>query len=312
VVAIPGIVRQRWARARPVAVVALLVVTIMQPILIAANTVAGDYNWSQGAVGWCLVPLLLAYPTRLGAGIVVGYWVAGAAVEVFCNPSMDTLINVGLGTASILTIQVFALVFNGLMRSAARDAQTEAEARRQLTARARLADALRLEYQRRYARLVANVVPLLTRFSEGILPDEEVRRQARAESRQLRALFDQAGSFDHPLMERMRRVVDAAEARGLEVAVDLVGELPHVGSAEIEQLAGTLGQIVNAEWDSARIVVSSIADHVSVSVVCRGGAAHVPDDITLDERIEMVTSDEDVWFVIGSAMPATSESLASA
>jgi hypothetical protein len=138
------------------------------------------------------------------------------------------MVNIGLGTASILGVQLFALAFNGLMRDAAADAQAETEARQRLVRRERVEEALRAEYQNRCAKLVENVVPLLEEVSRGDPVGDDLQRRARAESRQLRVLFDHATTFDHSLMRQLRPLADEAAARGIDVAVDRVGELPHL------------------------------------------------------------------------------------
>ena len=93
--------------------------------------------------------------------------------------------------------------------------------------------AVREDYRRRYAQLVDNVQPLLERSSSGSTVDSDLQRAARAESRRLRALFDQATTFDHPLLLHLRPAVDAAEDRQVDVGVDINGELPDLTTDEI-------------------------------------------------------------------------------
>lgn len=72
VTAVPGILRGRWRLAK-VAAPGLLVVTIVQLALLPAELVGGYAHWAQSAIGWCVLPLLLALPTRRGALVLVGY-----------------------------------------------------------------------------------------------------------------------------------------------------------------------------------------------------------------------------------------------
>ena len=303
--AIPGIRHGRWRAAWPAAA-ALLVVTVVQPWLLPVELVGGPAHWAQNAVGWCIVPLVLGLPTRIGAAAVILYWVVGAVVAIICEPSAHVLVNIGLGSASILGVQLFALVFNGLVRDAAADAQAETDAQKRLLARDQVAQALRAEYQRRYARLVDSVVPLLRVLSRGGAVDEDLQRRARAESRRLRALFDQAATFDHPLMQQLRPVVDAAEARHVDVAIDLAAELPDLTATEITGLVRPVARVLEATTTSARIVVDCSPGEISASIVCRGisCAARLSEDLArATDDIDAVTSDDAVWFLIRHRLP---------
>jgi len=312
--AVPGIRHSRW-HAAWAATVALMVVTIVQPALLPGELVGGYAHWAQSAIGWCVLPLVLGLPTRTGAAVLVLYWVVGAAVEIIRNPSTSVLVNIGLGSASILGVQLFALMFNGLMRDAAAHAQAETQARQRIVTRDRVTQALRGEYQRRYAKLVANVVPLLESLSRGAAVDDGLQHRARAESRRLRALFDQATTFDHPLMQRLRPLIDAAESRHVDVVVDPAGELPELAEDEIDSLTEPLAPIFEAAVTSARLVVTSTPEEVSVSIVCdttsttpvlsAGSSGRGGDHVDVD----VVTSDDTVWCLIRHRLPARGQLL---
>lgn len=301
--AVPGILRARWRFTRP-AVLALIPVTILQPMLLPPELVGGYAHWAQGAVGWCVLPLLLGLPTGRAAAVLVGFWTLGAAAELICRPDPTVLVNIGLGTASILAVQLFALVFNGLVRGAAAEAQTETDAHHRLFAEDRVSRALHDEYQRRYARLVDNVLPLLRELGGTGSADDDLQRAARAESRRLRALFDQEATFDHPLMRQVRRLVDTAESSDVDVAIDLAGTLPSLNADEIASLVGPLGRIVSAAPASIRLVVNGADSEVSVSIVCDGMAddPHLADDLEAAGCAEVVTSGPLVWVLVRHAL----------
>ncbi len=301
--AVPAI-RRGGARPAWPAAVALLAVTVVQPLLLEPHMLGGYAHWSQGAIGWCLVPLLLGLSTRTGAAILIGYWTVGGAVEFFCNPTAATAVNIGLGTASILGIQLFALVFNGLMRAAATAAQAEVDAHKRIALRELVERALRAEYQRRYAQLVENVVPLLQALRDGVGVDAQLQARARAESRKMRALFDQAATFEHPFMQAVRPLMDAAETRQVGVTVDVAGQLPDLDPADIEALLGPVAELISHTSGSARIVVSCTAQDLSVSIVCQG-LTGIP-DFPANPRVDITSVDHDdtVWVLVDYAASA--------
>lgn len=74
---------------------ALLAIAIVQPLQMSPETVAGRFNWTQGAIGWCALPLLLETSLFRGAVVLVGLWCAGAGAEIIRAPEAATLLNVG-------------------------------------------------------------------------------------------------------------------------------------------------------------------------------------------------------------------------
>lgn len=297
--AVPGILCHRWYPAK-LGAIALAVVTIAQPAMLPADLVGGYAHWAQSAIGWCVLPLLLALETRRGAAVLVGYWTLGAAVEFVCRPEAAVLVNIGLGTASILSVQLFALLFNGLARDASVEAESEQRLHQRLLARERVSQAVIVEHQRRYARLVDNVMEVLRELSESGRVSEDLRRRARVESRRLRALFDQAATFEHPLMQHVRRIVDATEAGGADVTIDLAGELPSLAVDDICGLVAPVSRIAAHACTSVRLVVTGAPDEVSISLVCDGidPDATPTDELDCDGRAEVITSGDTVWVLV--------------
>jgi hypothetical protein len=298
--AIPGLTANRWGSAR-IAGVALAVVMVVQPALLPDDLLGGYAHWTQNAIGWCVLPLVLGLSTRRGAAILAAYWFAGAAVELIRHPTAELLVNVGLGTGSILGVQLFALAFGGLMRDAAADAHLETQARQRLISRDRVEYALRADYRRRYATLVGNVVPILETLSRGGTVDDALQRRARAECRRLRALFDQATTFDHPLMQRLRPLVDGAEERQVDVVIDVTGHLPDLTADEIDAVVRPSAVVLDVAETTARLVLTSTADELSVSIVCDGTAPESTARSELSDEVddfEIVTSEDMVWCLI--------------
>lgn len=68
-------------------VTAAAVVVAAQPFLLPPDKIGSQADWVQGAIGWCLLPLLLQIPTRWAASVLIGVWVLGATVELILNPT---------------------------------------------------------------------------------------------------------------------------------------------------------------------------------------------------------------------------------
>ncbi|GAB3217585.1 hypothetical protein GCM10027535_08590 [Mycolicibacterium hippocampi] len=294
--AIPGILYGRWRYAAP-AGITLLVVAAVQPALLPAELVVGYAHWAQSTIGWCVLPLVLRRPTHTGAAILTGYWLVGSAVTLIREPSAAALLNIGLGTASILAVQLFALIFNGLMRDAAADAHVEIQAHQRLLTRDRVSRALQAEYRRRYAKVVDNVVPLLDALARGHEVDPEMQLRARTECRRLRVLFDQAAAFDHPLMQEIRTLIDLAESRQVEVVVDLGGTIGDLGTDQIASLVTPLGDVLQHANSYARVVVTTSGGLIELSIVC-----DVTSDLAkLRRRLghtELVVAGNEIWCLV--------------
>ena len=236
-------------------------------------------------------------PTRAGVGVLAGFWLVGSTVTLMRAPTAETLVNIGLGTASILAVQLFALIFNGLMRDAARDIAGETQEHQRLVTRDRVTTALRDEYHRRYATIVDNVVPLLSTLAGGAGVDTDIQSRARAECRRLRALFDQADTFDHALMRRIRPVIDAAEARGVDVATDVTGALPELADAHLDALVTPVAHVLSYAVSHARLVVTTVDGNVEISIVIDTAAElrSLPEELS---GAEVVVSDGALWCLI--------------
>lgn len=295
--AIVGIRYGRWWPRWP-ALAVLLGVTVVQSGLLTPSELGSQAHWAQGGIGWCVLPLLLGMPVRRAAMIVSGYWLIGALLIVLRNDSGPALVNVGLGTASILALQLYALLFGELMRGAARDARVETDAQLQLTTRDRVAQAVQADYQRRYADLVDSVIPLLSTLTLGQPASPEVRQQARSETQRLRTLFDQSMSFDHPLMRELRAIVDDVERRGIDVTVHVDGDLPQHDAHSIDRLLDPVARLLSGPVTSARLVLTAAGGEVTASAVCDLAPGEpVPNGNTPDEHdgSSVIAADGKVW-----------------
>ncbi len=298
--AVPGVRHHDWL-GRALAILTLLLVALIQPMLLPLNEIGGQHYWAQGAIGWCLLPLVLELSVPTGTAVLLLAWLLGSAVELIRAPTDAHWVNIGLGTASILGVQLFALAFNVLMRDAAADAHAETEARQRLLGRERVRKALRAEYQHRFASLMHSVTPLLEELGRGQSADDDLQRRARGQSRQLRVLFDQAAVFDHLLMRQLRPLTDEAAARGIDTAVDVIGELPPLTEVEIAGLLAPLAHVLEAGASTAKVVLATTPDEVTASIVCE----HIDDVEQLTDRLaqwtdetDLVVADSTVWLLV--------------
>ena len=299
--ALPGILGNRWGYAWPAAA-CLLFVAVAQPMLLPSELLLGYAHWAQNAIGWCLLPLALTLPTRAGVAVLAGFWLVGSTVTLMRAPTAETLVNIGLGTASILAVQLFALIFNGLMRDAARDIAGETQEHQRLVTRDRVTTALRDEYHRRYATIVDNVVPLLSTLARGAGVDTDIQSRARAECRRLRALFDQANTFDHALMRRIRPVIDAAEDRGVDVVTEVAGALPDLEEAHLlDAVVSPVAQVLAHADSYARLILSTTDGQLEASVVIDTGTSTDELSKALPDT-EMVHDGAALWCLIRSGV----------
>ncbi|MGV0853325.1 sensor histidine kinase [Mycolicibacterium phlei] len=300
VLAVPAVLGRFRVPPWPSTVV-LMGIAVAQTILLPAAAVGTQAQWSQGAVGWCLLPYLLSESVRRASILLTLAWVVPALVGAASAPSADSALNIGLGTASILCVQLFALLFNGLIRDAAEKARAQTAARVQSAARERISAAVHEEYRRRYATLLAGIFPVLTALALARPLDAALRSRARAESRKLRALFDQPDTFDHPLLQLLRTPVGVAEDSGVEVSVHVNGDLPMIEGREASRIVTRLTRALSAARDSARITITADDSGFTTSIVCHGlenGVALDEDSSADGDHVEVVATDDMLWLTI--------------
>lgn len=296
--AVPEIYLHRW---RPVgwACFLLLGVAGLQPQLLDPGLVGGYAHWAQSVIGWCVLPHLMGLRTKVGMLALTGYWLAGALAQLCSTHSVAALVNIGLGTASILAVQLFALAFNGLIRDAADDAEAEVRSTKQLALRDRLERALHDEYRERYADLFSSILPLLRELSEGGRVDGRVRSAARKESRRLRALIGQSKIFVHPMMGAIRPEIDEAEKRGVDVKFSFSGSLPDVPPNVIDEILEIIGLALKRAGTAARITIHAGSEEVLVSIVCSDAPNDpFPAEASASVKVEVIDSASTQWILI--------------
>jgi hypothetical protein len=283
--------RPAWAGA-----VLLAVIAVVQPALLSTSELTGDANWGLAGVGFCLVPLLLRWPTSRGAATLLTYWAVPAIITLIRAPSEQTGVFLGLSLAGALVPQLFATLFSTWAFQAAQAARAEHDNLVEVVTAERIAGAIQADYVKRYADVMAAVMPLLRALSHGGPVTAEVRRQARAESRRLRTLFDQLRA-DHPLLFELRAVIEAAEDRGVEVATHFDGRLPQLAQHDVDRLVRVVGHALALASSSARMVVTATEGEIVVSVVCEVAPQHAGRPTDFDD-VDLVWSGRTAWFTV--------------
>ncbi|MGK2880261.1 MAG: sensor histidine kinase [Mycobacterium sp.] len=305
---IPNIWDKRWFGSW-IAAATLLVVGVVQTLLLPVQLIGGAAHWAQGAIGWCLMPLVLGLQWRIGAAMLVGSWSVVIATQLVHNPS--TVANAAYGTASILGVQLYALYFNGMMRDAATTAHAETQRHHKLVADELVAAAVHTEYQKRLAAVVSDVIPVLQELSRSETIDAELRQQARTHSRKLRTLFDRVDIFENPLLQQLRPCIDAAEVRHVAITVESDGSQPELSPAQILVVVELFAVVLAATHGSARLVFGTAAGGQSASLVASGIAAGwtcPPGHPDPDTEVDIVAGDDEVWVEVrmgcGAADPS--------
>lgn len=291
--------------ARPAVVWACLVllfgVTLIQPLTLEPDQIGSQDDWVQSGIGWCALPLVLSMPVRRGAGILVGFWLAGAVIELALHSDASSWVNVGLGTGSILGVQLFALAFDGLVRGAATHVHADIDARKRLLVDEEVARTVTADYRRRYASHISSIVPLLKQLSVRGTVDPELRSRAATHSRHLRALFDQSGTFEHPLAEGLRAVIEDAQARSVDIEMEFSGTLPQISEPDVAIICAPVWQVLTVTMTGARVVVRAGSDALSVSVVCHGIVDPDSAAATLRDthgNVVVTTAADTVWLIV--------------
>jgi hypothetical protein len=274
-------------------------VAVVQPALLTHQELTRDANWSQAVIGFCVLPLLLESSAVRAVSTLVAYWAVPALIALVRNPSEQMAVFLGLCLAGTLIPQLFASLFNGWARRAADDARAETAGRLRVVTEEKVTEAIQADYLKRYSDVMENVVPLLRIIGRGEPITPELQRQARAESRRLRMLFDELKG-DHPLLFEMRAVIDRAEERGIDVSAHFDdAELPTLDQTDIDRITAAVDRVIAVAAGPARIVVTVLDGQIDCSVVCEVSEADAARGVHFDgEDIELLWSERTLWMTI--------------
>jgi hypothetical protein len=243
------------------------------------------------------LPFLLHHPLRTAVVVLSIYWLAMMIVDLVRDPAAHTLVNFGLGSASIFAVQLFALLFSALIRDAARDARTETDALRGLLTRQRIAEAVQADYQQRYARLLSRIIAVLVELAQGRAATADLRHRAGVEEQRLRMLFDER-MIAHPLLQRLRSIVEAAQNRGIDVSTHLDPKPPRLAAATIDRLATPIARVAALPVATMRLTLMCAGDEVTTSLTCTAGpglCALAGAAVVGDDGVELVDEGDVLW-----------------
>ncbi|WP_018160153.1 ATP-binding protein [Smaragdicoccus niigatensis] len=294
-----GAERLRWVCITIVVVVALFRIATLPPGLLTAVP-----NWVAIAVGWVLVALLSGWVasgrrTAIAVGLIFGYWVIRGAIRVWRMPTSEMIEFSGYGIASVATMQAAAIACAWVLAEAVRVAARLGEQRYRIATHRAVEEALQQDYRRHFASLTADIVGLLRGIADGTMPVDRpaVRDRAHIEYARLRRLFAQAESFEHPLMQRLRPLVDAAARRNVDITLDVQSRPPELAPQDLEAVAAAIGHLVEGAQERIRLVVSSSLGHVTVSIVSDSNDAVCAQvrDALADGDYQLTVADRVTW-----------------
>ncbi|MCE5287942.1 MAG: ATP-binding protein [Nocardiaceae bacterium] len=297
-------VRADVAAARWAWVIALSLFDHWYVALLPVHAMVEMQNWVSTSVGWATVAVFAGWVrTRnrvlAATAMVVTMWVIDSAIMVWRVPTSAIVEYAGYGLASIASMQVGALFFGWLLAEAVRRAELLGLAQHAAATHLAVEKAVQEDYRKRFEKLTTEVVALLSGLADRSLNAGQpvVQERAQAEYARLRRLFAQADSFEHPLMQRLRPVFDAAADRGVDVTFDVQSRPPDLAEQEIAPLAAAIDHLVQGSSDRVRLVVSSSDVRVTVSVVsdcvelCRAQAS----DALAGTEFQLTVADRVTW-----------------
>jgi signal transduction histidine kinase len=243
-------------------------------ILTGAAMASGDeviriYDWAGTiAPTVLLLPITVSRPTRqwaLAVAVIVGVELVVGLLRLGSQP-LEIVRLLGL-FYGVSTIQLLATVAGPVLRATAQTTTAAAAMDAELGAIQDAAAAVRRDRARRLARLNRDVLPLLRAVAEGDADprEEPVRRLCASRARALRRmLVGGTGGPAGPLTE-LETAIDAAEARGALVVLQVAGELTTVATEVRDELVDLLSETLRV----------APPGRVTVTLMCDGGAGYI-------------------------------------
>lgn len=281
-----------------VAAAVLAIIAVVQHGTLNTSEVGSYADWTLGIIGFGLLPLLFGLPTGRSIAILLTTWTIPAALDILWEPSVHTAAALGIAASTFLIPQIAMNLFGASVLDAVRKARQENEAHLRLQTAEAIASAVQSEYLRGYSATVDRLVPLLRELARGVPVTEDIRRQARAECRRLRALFDQSGPEATRLSQRIHSLIGKAERRGVSVTAHVDGDLPVLADDTTEDVLGHVDAALEQAHSWARVVLTTAHTEVDLSVVCDVSGNASTDARRPPGEAEVVVADDTMWLTL--------------
>jgi len=288
--------RPRWSVW--VAAAALAGIAIVQKGTLDESQLGTYADWSQGLLGFCLLPHLIRLPAASSVAVLVTLWTTSSLVDLVRNPSLEMTAHLGMGIPAFLVPQIAACLFSARVWDALVDARRENRARLRLETNEAVAEALQSECIRRYSGTVDRLVPLLQTLSRGGPITDELRRQARTECRRLRTLFDESGVDTTLLSQRIQSLIGQAEQRGVDVTAHVDDDLPALQEDTAEHVLNHIDSALEHARTWARIVLTTANAEVDLSVVCDVSKESPSESQQPHRGVDVVVADDKMWMTL--------------
>ncbi len=259
----------------------LLAVTVVVAASSSGTSTFVSANWAWTAFGWAAMLLLWRSPL----GWLLGAQAANAAAAAIALGATRQFDRVDVARV-VLTLYGATAIQLGLFagcrfmqRLAARVGSAQA-ALADIETRKLVAQQIHESRQERYRQIGHSLVELLSRLADGSSDpgDPEVRRRSAVAASRLRRLIAERDETDSPLLHELRACADIGERRGLEVGLEVVGQLPEMPVAVRRALTEAPIHLLAVAATHCRLTIVAGADEVEVSAV-----ADVADGTQIDE-----------------------------
>ncbi|MBF6185998.1 ATP-binding protein [Nocardia farcinica] len=254
-------------------VLAVIVAVPIQALLLSPEQLSTGANWAVAALGWQIAALAYTRPRTLSMTLLCALWLIGAVVMLARAPATANIAELVYTIASVLVMQATAIGFTAFLQHAVTRTSQLRAAVTDLQLRTTLTETLRRDHRARHRQLSTTLVPLLHRLANEPDPaaDPALRAACVIESARLRRMFGGHDQSGHPLVEELRPVIDAAEHRGVAVALHVSGELPALTAAERTRLLSAPVTLLTAARTRARVVFTGPTPEQplpTISIVC--------------------------------------------
>ncbi len=251
--------------------VGVLLVAVASAVAGAVNTVEVPghlvVSWGTTMVNPLLVALaVLTRRTRERYAAAALAAVAMTAIVLGLGGWGDELVMARLGAAiyALVILQLLVTMFGPVLRASARERARAGDLDVELVSRRVLGRAVRRDRQLRLKELDARFLPLLRDIAAGRLDpaDPEVRAQCTARARALRRDLTGAGPA---ALRRLTGPIEEAEARGIAVTVQAIGEVTAVPEAVRGELLARISAVLSAVRHGP-VLLTAYVDDVGADV----------------------------------------------